>query len=56
MNQSIELTLLAKEVQDIINVLGQLPTNSGAFPLLMKISVQLQAQTQSEENAEVVEA
>jgi len=44
MNQTITLTLLAKEVQDIVTVLGNLPTSSGAFPLLMKINMQLQAQ------------
>lgn len=55
MNQTITLTLLAGEVEDILKVLGNLPTNSGAFPLLMKINVQLQAQTQEAESEVPVE-
>jgi hypothetical protein len=44
MNQ-ITLNLLDGEVKDIINVLGQLPTNSNAWPLVQKIGAQLTAQT-----------
>lgn len=39
--QEITLTLLEGEVRDIINVLNQLPTGSGAFPLVKKIIGQL---------------
>ena len=39
---NIELT--EQEVNDIITVLGQLPTSTGAFPLLCKISEQAKAQ------------
>jgi len=42
--QEITLTLTAEEVQSIFNVLGQLPTSSGAFPLMVKIKEQAEAQ------------
>lgn len=40
----ITFTVAPEEAQAIINVLGQLPTSSGAFPLLQKLSMQAQAQ------------
>ncbi len=40
----ITFTVAPEEAQAIINVLGQLPTSSGAFPLLQKLSAQAQAQ------------
>lgn len=42
--QEITLKLTANEVQGILDVLGNLPTKSGAFPLVMKISEQIQEQ------------
>lgn len=42
--QEITLTLLEAEVKDIINVLNQLPTGSGAWPLVQKIASQLPVQ------------
>jgi hypothetical protein len=39
--QEITLNLLEAEVHDIIKVLNQLPTGSGAFPLVQKIIGQL---------------
>lgn len=42
--QDITLTLTADEVQSIFNVLGQLPTSSGAYPLMVKIKEQAEAQ------------
>jgi hypothetical protein len=39
--QEMTLTLLEAEVKDIINVLNQLPTGSGAWPLVQKIASQL---------------
>lgn len=44
----ITLNLDITEVQGILNVLGNLPTNSGAYPLLMKIKEQAEAQTPQE--------
>ena len=42
----MELTLKLEqaEVQDILNVLGELPSKSGAWPLMMRIKAQAQAQ------------
>jgi hypothetical protein len=40
----IQLTLTIEEVNNILNVLGQLPTNTGAYPLLLKIKQQGDAQ------------
>jgi hypothetical protein len=37
----MNLVLLEAEVQDIVNVLGQLPTQSGAFLLYQKVAMQL---------------
>lgn len=42
--QEMTLTLLEAEVKDIINVLNQLPTGSGAWPLVQKIASQLPVQ------------
>lgn len=41
----VTLKLTEEEVKAIVTVLGQLPTSSGAFPLMVKISQQLEAQT-----------
>jgi len=41
---NIKLELSIDEVQTIANVLGQTPTSSGVFPLLMKIKEQADAQ------------
>lgn len=41
---NITLSLDINEVQGIVNVLGNLPTNSGAYPLLVKIKEQAEAQ------------
>jgi hypothetical protein len=38
----MNLVLLDVEVQDLVNVLGQLPTQSGAFMLYQKIAMQLE--------------
>jgi len=41
---ALTLNLLEGEVKDIINVLGQMPTQSNAWPLMQKIIVQLNQQ------------
>ena len=46
----IELELTAEEVQSILQVLGELPSKTGAWPLIMKIKEQ--AETQVEPEAE----
>lgn len=44
----MQLELEANEVQSIINVLGDLPTKAGAFPLLMKIIEQAKSQQETQ--------
>ena len=41
----MNLVLLEAEVKDILNVLGQLPTQSGAFILYQKVALQLEKAT-----------
>jgi len=46
----IKLELSIEEINAILQVLGQLPTSSGAWPLLVKVKEQAEAQAkQSEE-------
>ena len=45
----IELTI--EEVNFILQTLGQLPTSSGAWPLVVKIKEQGEQQVPKEENA-----
>jgi hypothetical protein len=49
----LKLTLSIDETNAIMQVLGQLPTQSGAYPLLMKIKAQ--AESQLPEDVEPVE-
>jgi len=46
--EQIIFTLTIQEAQAILQVLGELPTKSGAFPLMQKLSEQVQAQTNKE--------
>jgi hypothetical protein len=46
--ETLKLELFEGEIKDIINVLGQLPTSSNAWPLTQKIIGQLQAQVPPE--------
>jgi hypothetical protein len=45
----INLTLNVDEVNAVLQTLGNLPTSSGAFPLLMKIKQQAVEQLPKEE-------
>lgn len=45
----ITLTLTAEETQSVLNVLGELPTKSGFWPLAQKIMQQAQSQLATEE-------
>ncbi len=45
----IKLELSVEEVNAILQVLGQLPTSSGAWPLLVKIDAQVKAQAEQKE-------
>lgn len=44
----INLKLTVDEVNAILQVLGQLPTSSGAWPLVVKIKDQAEAQVPKE--------
>lgn len=45
----ITLTLKVEEVNAILQTLGQLPTSSGAYPLMVKIKEQAESQLPQEE-------
>ena len=48
MDKVITLELTVDEVRDIINVLGELPTRTNAWPLATKIQNMLNTQTEEE--------
>ena len=41
---AVTLNLTAEEINAILQVLGQLPTSSGAWPLVVKIKAQAEPQ------------
>jgi hypothetical protein len=45
----INLTLNVDEINAVLHTLGNLPTSSGAFPLLVKIKQQAEEQLPKEE-------
>lgn len=47
---NVELTLTVEEVNSILHVLGELPTRMNAYPLLMKIKEQAEAQLPKEQS------
>ena len=49
--ETVTLQLTQQEVQFIMAVLGDLPTKTGAFPLVMKIQEQLQAEEKQNADA-----
>ena len=55
MEQTINLELTASEVNVILQLLGELPTKTGAFVLLSKIKAQGDAQMPQQEAAAEVE-
>lgn len=44
----MNLNLETNEVQFILNVLGELPSKSGAWPLIVKVKEQAEAQLPTE--------
>jgi hypothetical protein len=46
----IKLDLSLEEVNNILHVLGELPTRMNAYPLLMKIKEQAEAQIPKEQS------
>ena len=51
-DKQMNLELSQEEVQAILNVLGELPTKSGAFPLVVKINEQFKDQLPKSEEKE----
>jgi hypothetical protein len=47
----IKLDLTVEEVNAILQTLGQLPTSSGAWPLLVKIKEQAELQVPKQDEA-----
>jgi hypothetical protein len=47
---NIQLDLTVEEVNSILHVLGELPTRMNAYPLLMKIKEQAEAQLPKEQS------
>lgn len=48
----LTLRLTVEEINGILQTLGNLPTSSGAWPLVVKIKEQAQAQLPAEEEEE----
>jgi hypothetical protein len=48
----LNLKLTVEEINAVLKTLGQLPTSSGAFPLLVKIKQQADAQQRQPEPTE----
>ena len=48
----MQFNLDANEINFIIQVLGQLPTSSGAYPLVVKIQQPVESQQQDEVKSE----
>jgi len=48
----LNITLTVDEVNAILQTLGNLPTSSGAFPLLMKVKQQAESQMPDQAKAE----
>jgi hypothetical protein len=51
---NVTLTLTVEEVNAILQTLGQLPTSSGAFPLMVKIKQQADEGLQKEDPKEML--
>jgi isocitrate dehydrogenase kinase/phosphatase len=50
--KEINLVVSLDEVNAILQVLGDLPTKSGAYPLVLKIKEQAEQQVKVDENVE----
>ncbi len=46
---TVDLNLTVEEVNSLLHVLGELPTRMNAYPLLMKIKEQAEAQIPKEQ-------
>ena len=52
----IQLNLTADEVNSILNVLGELPNKTGAYPVAMKIKAQAEAQLPKSDDGTTAES
>ena len=43
---NVTLNLTAQEAVDVVNIIGQLPTQTNAYPLFQKLKAQVEAQIQ----------
>ena len=50
--KEVTITLSIEEVNAIMQVLGDLPTKSGAYPLVLKINQQVKAQVEPQVETE----
>ena len=48
----LNLTLTVEEINAVLQTIGQLPTSSGAWPLVVKIKQQAEAQMPQQEPTE----
>jgi len=53
--KDLNITLTVEEANAVLQTLGQLPTSSGAYPLLMKIKQQCDDQVKAQEPIPKVE-
>lgn len=51
----LNITLTVEEINAVLQTLGNLPTSSGAFPLLMKIKQQADAQIDQQAEAQIIQ-
>ena len=49
--ENVTLTLTVQEAVDVANIIGQLPTQSNAYPLFVKIKGQIETQAQAAQPA-----
>jgi len=49
--ENVTLNLTVQEAVDVANIIGQLPTQSNAYPLFVKIKGQIEAQAQAAQPA-----
>lgn len=56
MGKTISFEVSEQEATALLNILGQLPTQSGVYPLLINLVTQYKAQTETVEAAAPVES
>ena len=51
---SLQITFTVEEINALLQVLGQLPTSSGVYPLLLNIRDQAVSQTSAEKTKDIL--